>query len=339
VAGLSNTIPPDNVASGDTGHIAAHNNMSDLFTNAVTRYNILNTAWSGGADPTGAADSTAAINAALAAAPAGTVVTGPAGTYKTTAPIVVPNFVGFQLRPMRAMGIPIGNYGIGGLALNGGILKPSSSFSGAAVVSMIGSASQGGGQDIRGVTIDGTSLPAGSVHGIYGHGGIGGVTLRDNLVYHVTGNGLHCDSDGTSQPDFWHVMACKFSGSGGKGVSISGLADTWFTDCEATGNTGDGWNITNGNNCRYTACKGEGSTAGFGWNLTGASGYTGFIEFSNCTSELNSSGGWQLTGTGTGTYYLNFCHAKETPAWTYTGTNNVRSPAAYVTSTSAPTLS
>lgn len=319
---MSYTLPSDTHSTGDAGHTTDHNNLADVLTGMGGTYSVLNTAWSGGADPQGVADSTAAINNALSSAPAGTIVTGPPGTYKTTAPLVVPNFVGLHLGAPRAMGIPIGNYGIGGLAVHGAVIKPAATFSGAAVIDMLGSASQGGGQNLRNITIDGTTLPAGSVHGIRGHGGVAGVTIRDCLVYGVTGNGLHADSDGTSQPDFWHVAACKFSGCGGDGAHITGLADSWFTDCEATGNTGDGWDITTGNNARYANCKGEGN-GGYGWNLQAASGYSGYAAFPGCTSGSNTTAGFSVSGTGTGIYNLDSTHAQDTTPYTFSGSNTV----------------
>jgi hypothetical protein len=164
------TLPPDTRANGTGDPPNDANALIRAASASGAVYNVLNAAYAGGADPTGSADSTAAINAALAAAPAGTTVTIPPGVYKTAAPLVVPNFTGLVGAAPRAMGIPIGNYGIGGLAVQGAVIKPTAAFAGAAVISMLGSASQGGGQNLRNITIDGTSLPA-SVHGIYGHGG------------------------------------------------------------------------------------------------------------------------------------------------------------------------
>jgi hypothetical protein len=58
------------------------NNLNDVLLGLGAKNNVQNTAWAGGADPTGTADSTAAINAALAAVPAGGgAVYVPAGTY------------------------------------------------------------------------------------------------------------------------------------------------------------------------------------------------------------------------------------------------------------------
>jgi Pectate lyase superfamily protein len=83
---MAYTIPPDNRAVGNSGHIADHNNISDVLTGSGAEYNVLNTAFSGGADPTATADSTAAIQAAINAANGqfGSIVFFPPGAYKIT---------------------------------------------------------------------------------------------------------------------------------------------------------------------------------------------------------------------------------------------------------------
>src|SRR6266487_4672459 len=93
---MSYTLPSDAHGANDPGHITDHNNIVDVLIGGGSAYNVLNTAYSGGADPTGSADSTAAFAAALAAAPAGGVVWVPPGTYKITSTLTIP--VGVWLR-------------------------------------------------------------------------------------------------------------------------------------------------------------------------------------------------------------------------------------------------
>jgi Pectate lyase superfamily protein len=87
---MAYTIPPDTRAVGTGNPPVDIDDIADVLTGWGTGYSVLNTAWAGGADPTGAADSTAAINGALTAATAGQVVALPAGTFKTTASLVLP---------------------------------------------------------------------------------------------------------------------------------------------------------------------------------------------------------------------------------------------------------
>jgi hypothetical protein len=79
------TLPPDTRAVGTGNPPQDMNGVVDTVTAMGAVYSVLNTAYAGGADPTGVADSTAAINAAVAAAAAaGRELRIPAGTYKIT---------------------------------------------------------------------------------------------------------------------------------------------------------------------------------------------------------------------------------------------------------------
>jgi hypothetical protein len=105
---------------------------------------------------------------------------------------------------------------------------------------------------------------------------------------------------------------------------MNGVSDSYFVSVEATGNTGANWNITNCGNCRWVGCKGENSGTGQGWYLTAASGFTGELAFSGCTSQLNHLDGWYLTGPGAGLYQFTGCRsvgdgASSGSAFTVTG--------------------
>jgi len=79
-----------------------------------------------GADPTGVADSTSAINAAIAAAGSGGEVTFPNGTFKTTAFINAENLRGLTIKGC------IGQYGFSGTQIIG-------SHTGKCILSLVGS--------------------------------------------------------------------------------------------------------------------------------------------------------------------------------------------------------
>jgi Pectate lyase superfamily protein len=135
-----------------------------------------------GADPTGAADSAAAIQDALNAASTGQVVYVPQGTYQVSAPLVIPAGV-----------VLLGASGWDAYAFGdtGAIIKPSASFAGTEVLSM---ADSGGvptqGAVIRNIGIDGSSLPV-TADGI---GAVGPVikTVIDNVaIANCTGWGIN----------------------------------------------------------------------------------------------------------------------------------------------------
>ena len=271
------------------------------------------------ADSSGVNDATTQINAALAAAASGQVVYLPEGTYKTSAPLTIPQGV-ILLGASGGWAEPSGNYGIGGTPVSGAVIAPSSAFTptsgnGAAVIYLTAGNVQSGQQQIRQISIDGQNAPSSnSIHGIQAYNAIAGVKLRDVLVYGGTssnlgGNGLDMRPGANQNPDFWDVAHCKFSSMGGNGVSINGAADNYFFSCEATGNTGANWNVTNCGNTRFVGCKGENSGSGQGWYLTAASGFTGELAFTGCTSQFNHLDGWYLTGPGAGVYQFTGCRS------------------------------
>jgi hypothetical protein len=258
-------------------------------------------------DQSGTTD-TSKINGQLAIPGIGQLNLQPGGTYYIKSPILIPppGLIGLNGGNMRQMAIPTGNYGLGGLAFGGAIIKPVAAFAGSSIILMDSpGAAQAGNVDIRCLSVDGSLLPAGTVHCVEARGAWAGVTIRDFLGYKYTGKGLYPHSDGTSQPDFWHVGTSKFSAGGGNGIDIAGLADSWFTDVESTGNNGDNWAVTNGNNSRFDDCKGEFSGTGYGLNLIGGAGFTGHVTFNNFGGGNNALGLINVSGTGTGTFEFN----------------------------------
>ena len=79
---MAYTIPSDTHTAGNSGHVTDHNNIADMLK-LNTGINLANTAYAGGADPTGATFSDAALAAALAALGSnyGQIIIPP-GTYK-----------------------------------------------------------------------------------------------------------------------------------------------------------------------------------------------------------------------------------------------------------------
>lgn len=240
------------------------------------------------------------------------------GTYYLNAPVVLPD-QGYLAGTNPSWGIPTGNYGAGGLPLQGSIIQAGSGFAGSALISM-GSAgtTQHGGQRLCGITLSGTGAPAGT-HGILSTGYVAGVKMRDVVVWGMPGDGLHAVDDGTSghQPDFWQVESSKFSHSGGWGVVLHGLADSWFTGCESTGNTSGGWSITGGADSRWIGCRADSNASGSGWNLT-PTATPGYLEFTNCEANLNDTG-WVFNGGAVSNYFLSNCIAN----------NNTTAPVSY----------
>jgi hypothetical protein len=306
---------------------------SSAYIESVGPYTVV----SASQDQSGETDSSD-INEALEAA---SPVLLASGVYYVNTPIVIPDS-SCLMGANPSWGIPTGDYGIGGLPLQGAIIRPGTGFSGSAVITMGSTGTtQHGGQRIYSLTIDGQSGPAG-MHGIQSVGYVGGVKLRDVVVWQATGDGLHCDNAGVSghNPDFWMVESCKFSASGGWGVNINGMADSWFTDCESTGNTSGGWSVTAGADTRWIGCRGSSNESVPGWRFK-VSGFGGSWQMIGCEANSNGTGILVLGAGAGGTLYISSCMALDNTAapWESTSTNfNIKSDAAYNTSTGAPTL-
>lgn len=299
-------------------------------------------------DTSGAADVSRINNAAAAGA-----LLGP-GPYLVNAPVVVPDGGALLANRPGGWGIPSGNYGAGSLALAGTIIRPVSGFSGTAVVRLpTPGGSQGGNQVLGGFVIDGSQLPAGnSVHGIAAQGYIAGVVMRDIRVWGgyntgttagLGGHGLYADDDGTGghNPDFWNVQGFKFSACGGYGIRAIALADTTWMNGECTGNATGGIRNSNGADTKFVGVRAAsnattGSTPG--WDINGATGFTGRVTFIGCPAE-NNGVGWAFSGAGTGTWLLAGCFASgNTTQFTYAGSMTLHTPAAWNTSTVSPTF-
>lgn len=269
--------------------------------NAVTAY---------GADPTGAADSTTAIQDALNAATAGQAVFLPSGTYQTTANLAVPSGVAL-ISGVRGAGSPFDSYGLGTLPVIGAILKPSAAFTGTAVLDLSntsGNTVQQGGQVIRGITIDG-SAATGTVHGIYAGGAVGAVTLENCMVYRTPGNGVYLNAASSSlYADDWYVIGLKVSAcQGTAGVLVNTGPDSWWIGCESSENTNDGWQLATPGNSHFIGCKGENNgLVGFRIYQFGTIG----TSFSNCTTQYNQQDGFKVSqATGSGVLTFTGCRS------------------------------
>src|SRR5580700_319819 len=185
--------------------------------NAVTQY---------GADPTGVNDSTTAILDALNACPIGGVVYLPAGVYVTSAPIIIPPTVTL-----------LGSHGthLDTIATS---IKPSGSFSGAAVVQMVdqatgGYATESYEQRIYQLNINGATLPGGNtVDGIQFTGLVHGVYLQDVYIVGVGGHGIASVVNGSGTAYSHRGLRLVANTTGSYGFSLS-MTDCTWTDLEA----------------------------------------------------------------------------------------------------------
>lgn len=280
------------------------------------------------ADPTGATDSTAAINAALGAATPGQVVYLGAGTYQTTAPLVVPPGV-------TLLGSHGGHTDLGPSTDAAGdavdytacTIRPAAGFTGKslaatstdtattvnAVVLLLDQVSGGYAtasfeQRVARLTIDGSKLPStGSVNGIEAVGHVHGVCLDDIEIADVSGRGVCGLGRNGGNPYSWRLSrVCVTAARGPYGFNIANFTDTLFEDCETLGVSGSGWYIAGNGNSQFTNCRAERSGHyGFEVHSGGVSGYV----FTGCTTDRNSYHGMYITDSGgTGPILLDGCY-------------------------------
>ena len=273
-------------------------------------------------DTTGAAD-TAAISSVLTAG--GSPVLVPGQVYYTNAPLVVPPLQGISCS--GAAGTTAYYGGSTAMPLGGAVIKPTATFAGtsidtqavAGVIVMVSStlgsyATGSGNQAFRGITIDGRSAPAGT-NGIEAWGPVWGVLIDGCGIYGLPQYGIATSSstpDGTGKaPDLWRLNATHIAACGSDGFNVNGgLSDSYFTNCEATGNTGNGWNMT-GANVRWVDCKAEfNHTNGFRIQSqgTGAAGQQG-VWMTGCSTDHNYNDGLlYFAANGTGPLMLSNCN-------------------------------
>jgi hypothetical protein len=268
------------------------------------------TAVAASGDTTGVTD-TAAINDALAAAPAGGLVQLGPGSFYTNAPILVPS--GVLLSGIKG-GIN------GGSAENpaGSVLTPVSSFSqgstaqvaGVVVIQEPSASGESLGCQVRDLAILGSDLPSGSLYvdGISCYGAVGGLRLSGLSVAKVTGRGIafYDDSAGNRADGFWadRIMLQRVGGNAFHRIpsdsSISNVHIQYASTSQ--GDEGHGF-FTSGGNIAFVGCRSD-LNAGCGWRVDhsgGGGGYTDSTRLVGCGTERNQQHGcWISNPSATG---------------------------------------
>lgn len=278
---MSYTLPSDGNAIGSTGHVTDHNNIVDVITGMGAVLNARNTAYAGGADPTGANDSTSALQAAANAG----LAYLPPGTYKVTSPITI----------STAGGGLIGNHGrwYHGTA-GGAVLVPTSGFSGSSIINVTGAE-----VEVGGFTIDCSAISsAAAIDGLDVTGNITGWYLHDLLIRNAPRYGVQFVFSGGS-PFSGNAYRVIVDGTGNSaGFNIANVTDAMFLDCYAIGCSGQGWYILGNGGTKLVGCRAEWSTSGVGYQIDGNGGFRNF-QMVGCNTDRNAQHGLNFTCTGT----------------------------------------
>jgi hypothetical protein len=247
------------------------------------------------ADPTGAADSTTAIQDAIAACPVGGVVYFPAGSYTVSSPLLIQN------AGTRLLGSHSGNNGFEGAGSNAAIINAAAGFSGDAILDTNGQADF----SARDLNVHGHNMTSGTTIGINVNGG---ALLEDIVVGYTVGTGIKIRNGVTVMHQVGVFHAGNSTGVG-SGFDIN-EADCWYTNCLSSGHATSGWAISGADNTTFTACRSEDGLLGSGaqgFVLTMTEMYGG-ISFNQCTTDLNDGNGFVIDGvTGNGCVQLNGC--------------------------------
>lgn len=314
---MAYTIPSDTHGVSDGGHTTDHNNVVDVLSGMGAVFNVLNTTYSGGADKTGTADSTAAIQAAFNAANSagGGVVRIPAGTYKLTSALTI--YSGITLIGDGAAGCAQG---------------PVSTFAGVTVLNQTGTSANGiSSVDLQDVTVQGLTLKgpgSGSGVGFYsvlsGNGSQEHLAFQDVTIENFGGNGLELQNPIVSRFDRVTVTGCTGKGFYIRGTS-AGAAGTScnFNACYAVSCGTAGWHIYNMTYCALNACASD--TNGNGYLIDTCDGG---ITLNGCGSEatLAKNGfdgtSFKITGSNGVSLLGCFTYAQDAVMIWVTGSSN-----------------
>jgi Pectate lyase superfamily protein len=261
-------------------YLAKANNLSDL-ANVSTAlgnlgFRVFANVVAYGADPTGVADSTTAINNAVAAAAGGTVYF-PNGNYKVTGSITLSPFTCYQ-----------------GESKFSTIIKAANSASipsGIFFADTLGSYTT-----ICDLTIDGNSANSANTNGVNA-AGLSYVTVQNCIVQNINNNGVTISQNGANNqnPYFGAVRGCYFANIGAKGISFSqlsnGIAENNMMNIVGESGINLAW-------CWY--CTVSGNTMIGGYGTPNTNGYAGV----RITSGPGPSAAGYNTVTGNSMQYF-----------------------------------
>ncbi len=278
------------------------------WVNAVTQF---------GADPTGTSDSTAALQAAITATPAGCQLYLPAGNYTTSAPLVIGKRIiltgpdsgyGYNI---YAEGYPPSGNTFEPNPQTGAVIKPSASWAqGAApspaVILLIAPTHYiTEGPVLRHIAIDGTALVA-TADAIMGYGPVVDVIMDDVCISHCNNWGINTTGDpstpagvGITGPGTWKVRDSMVFACGG-GILLQNMSDTDFTNVLSIGNSGAGWQFIACSNSHFIGCRAEWNGT-HGFYLTGtwdsSAGVIDDVSFIGCSTDANAEHGFFVDAT------------------------------------------
>lgn len=251
-----------------------------------------------GATGDGTTDDRPALQAAIdaAAAAGGGTVFLPRGIYRTGDALVLKTGV-----YLRGSGATFWPFRFPSPQCS---IKPTATFAGECVISMLGAditgaAGNEGNVRISDIELDGSALPAGSVSGIHAQGEVMDVQLSRIVIKQMTHNGLHTNvGTGTKAPHDWTLDSVVAYNNAGFGYSMS-MTDGSFRNCVASSNHLDGWLMGPFGSMSFEGCQALFNTNN-GMTIAGGS-QVGNLSISSFVTDRNGHDGVHLgpsSGTG-----------------------------------------
>ncbi|MFJ4902884.1 glycosyl hydrolase family 28-related protein [Streptomyces sp. NPDC088727] len=291
------------VAGGDLATVA------QLGQSLLGWVNVKDSAY--GAKGDGATNDTAALQAALNAAPAGGVVYLPEGTYRTTAPLVVPPTV--TLRGTRANMMDAAN-----LSDPKCFIQPLAGFTGTALIVLKDQVSGGytaisAEQRIEDLMLDGSTLDGSQpLDGIYAEGNIQNVKLSRITIRLMSNNGIVTGGVADAFPYSWRMTGVMIDNCRANGILFTRMTDLTMTDTQVIGCWGRGMVLNNCANTQMATCRAEWNGS-HGIHLTGSWGNgtgSGGLLMSACSTDRNGGDGVLVDATGNAPIQIDNLHTR-----------------------------
>lgn len=256
------TLPPDSRKQGDPNPASDMDAVVDALIAAGAPYNVLSAAW-GTVDNTGVADSTAGLNACLAAAAtAGAAVQMPPGTYKISGPL---NIATGQV--------------INGSGENSTIIQQTSTTADTLT------ATNQRYITIRDLQLTGPATGTGrGIAFLFTTTALAGINCTNMIVKNFGGDGVHLET-----PIVSNLLKIRSEGNGGHGFYVNGGTSCGFKVCYANACIGNGYELDALNYSQLDSCAADNCAIGYSVNGSSA------IVMNGCGAEVVTTG-YKITG-------------------------------------------
>ncbi|MFD7111502.1 glycosyl hydrolase family 28-related protein [Streptomyces microflavus] len=262
-----------------------------------------------GAAGDGIRDDTFSIQAAIDACDPGGTVYFPRGVYKTTATLDLGpgvTLLGSHANLMIGPGMTADQFPC--------YIQPAEPFTGTSVLQIIGDATDGEHPDISGeqrltnLMLDGSQLTGTTIDGLFARGNVQNVVLQNVCIRRMPNNGIATGSrisDGQF-PYSWRLNHVMLNRNAANGLWLRGNTDLTLLDCQALGNFGQGFVLTNCANSQLIGCRAEWNGSN-GYRMTGNWGDwagSGALQMTGCATDRNGHNGILIDSTGAGPFLI-----------------------------------